>query len=116
MVVPRPRGVHGVYQLLSGDRHLVAWLRVRAAREPLPALPRGQRDRHALLHLPVRDGVLLRRRMLGTPDETNWPGVSQLPDYSPLYPKFPMRSIVKQVPALDQEGADLLSVAHGEGM
>ena len=37
-------------------------------------------------------------------------GVSSLPDFSPLFPKFPMRGIQKQVPALDREGADLLAV------
>lgn len=55
------------------------------------------------------------RRMLGTPDETTWPGVSSLPDFSPLFPKFPMRGIQKQVPALDREGADLLAVAMSGG-
>ena len=53
--------------------------------------------------------------MLGTPDETTWPGVSSLPDFSPLFPKFPMRGIQKQVPALDREGADLLAVAMSGG-
>ena len=51
-----------------------------------------------------------RHRKLGTPDESTWPGISQLEDYSPLYPKFPQRSIGVHVPALDPVGVDLLSV------
>lgn len=27
-------------------------------------------------------------RTLGTPTEDDWPGVSQLPDYKPLFPKW----------------------------
>lgn len=27
-------------------------------------------------------------RTLGTPTEEDWPGVSQLPDYKPLFPKW----------------------------
>ena len=53
----------------------------------------------------------MRPRKLGTPDETTWPGISQLEDYSPEYPKFPPRSIGIRVPSLDAEGVDLLSVA-----
>ena len=52
-------------------------------------------------------------RKLGTPDESTWPGISQLEDYSPLYPKFPQRSIGIHVPALDPVGVDLLSVGFG---
>ena len=54
--------------------------------------------------------LLFRHRKLGTPDESTWPGISQLEDYSPLYPKFPQRSIGVHVPALDPVGVDLLSV------
>lgn len=54
------------------------------------------------------DSLTLRK--LGTPDETNWPGITKLPDYSPLFPKFPLRSIAKHVPTLDPLGIDLLSV------
>ena len=53
---------------------------------------------------------LLRNRKLGTPDEQSWPGISQLDDYSPLYPKFPKQSIAKHVPSLDKQGVDLLDV------
>ena len=49
-------------------------------------------------------------RKLGTPNESIGPGISQLEDYSPVFPQFPIRSIAKQVPSLDPLGVDLLSV------
>lgn len=53
----------------------------------------------------------MNNRKLGTPDESTWPGISKLEDYSPLFPKFPIRSIAKHVPSLDPLGVDLLSVS-----
>ena len=50
-------------------------------------------------------------RKFGTPTEETWPGISQLEDYSPLYPKFPQRNIAIHFPTLDPMGVDLLSVA-----
>ena len=49
-------------------------------------------------------------RKLGTPNESIWPGISQLEDYSPVFPQFPIRTIAKHVPSLDPSGVDLLSV------
>jgi cyclin-dependent kinase 2 len=46
---------------------------------------------------------------LGTPDESIWPGVTTLPDYKPLFPRWPARSISCIVPKLDPLGVDLLS-------
>jgi serine/threonine protein kinase len=48
-------------------------------------------------------------RSLGTPDEDVWPGVSQLPDWKPAFPKWPKRSIKAAVPTLDDLGVDLLA-------
>ncbi|KAK2142593.1 hypothetical protein LSH36_935g00063 [Paralvinella palmiformis] len=47
-------------------------------------------------------------RTLGTPDESNWPGVSQLSDYKTTFPKWSPRDLKKVVPLLDEEGLDLL--------
>jgi cyclin-dependent kinase len=45
---------------------------------------------------------------LGTPNETNWPGVTQLPDFKPVFPQWPVCSIKRSVPTLDDQGVDLL--------
>lgn len=49
-------------------------------------------------------------RILGTPSEDNWPGVSQLPDYKPTFPHWSAQDLGDQVPMLDEEGLDLLRV------
>lgn len=47
-------------------------------------------------------------RALGTPNDDIWPGVSELPDYKPVFPKWPQRSVAKLCPTLDADGLDLL--------
>lgn len=49
-------------------------------------------------------------RALGTPNETTWPGVSSLPDFKPIFPKWKAKDIRSIVPGLDEQGIDLLSV------
>lgn len=49
---------------------------------------------------------------LGTPDESVWPGVSQLPDYKSSFPKWPQQSISSIVPHLTGEGLDLMAVSY----
>lgn len=48
-------------------------------------------------------------RVLGTPTEESWPGVSQLPDYKPDFPRWPAVPLKGAVPQLDADGLDLLS-------
>ncbi|CAH1776260.1 unnamed protein product [Owenia fusiformis] len=48
-------------------------------------------------------------RTLGTPDESVWPGVSQLPDYKSTFPKWEAQEVHKLVPTMDEDGHDLLS-------
>lgn len=48
--------------------------------------------------------------MFGTPTEEVWPGVTYLPDYSPLFPNWPVRGFQNCVPFADKAGVDLLSV------
>lgn len=48
-------------------------------------------------------------RVLGTPTEETWPGVSQLPDYKADFPRWPAVPLAKAVPQLDADGLDLLS-------
>ncbi|XP_069849375.1 cyclin-dependent kinase 3 [Dipodomys merriami] len=47
-------------------------------------------------------------RTLGTPDETTWPGVTQLPDYKSSFPKWPSRRLEEIVPNMEPKGKDLL--------
>ncbi|XP_065837996.1 cyclin-dependent kinase 1-like [Oscarella lobularis] len=47
-------------------------------------------------------------RTMGTPTEEMWPGVTQLPDYKPTFPKWTSQPLTKVVPGLDPLGIDLL--------
>jgi serine/threonine protein kinase len=47
-------------------------------------------------------------RILGTPDETSWPGCSVLPDWNSSFPIWPALSLSKFAPSLSEEGIDLL--------
>ncbi|KAL2714882.1 cyclin-dependent kinase 2-like [Vespula squamosa] len=47
-------------------------------------------------------------RTLGTPDETIWPGVSQLRDYKSMFPRWEPCDLDEVVPSLDAEAKDLL--------
>ncbi|KAJ9109229.1 Cyclin-dependent kinase catalytic subunit [Naganishia friedmannii] len=47
-------------------------------------------------------------RLLGTPNEDIWPGVSQLPDYKPTFPQWNGVDLARAVPGLDANGIDLL--------
>ena len=82
------------------------------------ALPRGLGDRPDLQDLQVgRSAWLLSfisspcsSRVLGTPNEEIWPGVHQLPDYKPSFPHWAAQDLREHVPALNDEGIDLLQV------
>eukprot|EP00824_Muranothrix_gubernata_P019246 TRINITY_DN38838_c0_g1_i1.p1 TRINITY_DN38838_c0_g1~~TRINITY_DN38838_c0_g1_i1.p1 ORF type:complete len:322 (-),score=80.93 TRINITY_DN38838_c0_g1_i1:82-990(-) len=47
-------------------------------------------------------------RLLGTPNERTWPGVSQLPDFKSFFPNWPASDLSKVVSDLDPVGLDLL--------
>ncbi|XP_053851056.1 cyclin-dependent kinase 3 isoform X3 [Vidua macroura] len=47
-------------------------------------------------------------RILGTPTEVTWPGVTQLPDYKGSFPRWPRKEMKDIVPNLDRDGRDLL--------
>ena len=49
------------------------------------------------------------RRVLGTPTEETWAGVSQLPDYKSTFPQWRAQPWSDVVPTLDADGIDLLS-------
>uniref|UniRef100_A0A6J0URG1 Cyclin-dependent kinase 3 n=1 Tax=Pogona vitticeps TaxID=103695 RepID=A0A6J0URG1_9SAUR len=48
-------------------------------------------------------------RALGTPTESLWPGVTQLPDYKANFPKWPRKDLKVVIPHLDRDGRDLLA-------
>ena len=47
-------------------------------------------------------------RTLGTPNDETWPGVKALPDYKTSFPQWSGVPLKKAVPALDDNGLDLL--------
>ncbi|XP_067122798.1 cyclin-dependent kinase 1-like [Centruroides vittatus] len=47
-------------------------------------------------------------RTLSTPTEDIWPGVSQMPDYKPIFPRWKQNILITNVPQLDTSGIDLL--------
>mmetsp|Transcript_46463 Transcript_46463/g.123308 ORF Transcript_46463/g.123308 Transcript_46463/m.123308 type:complete len:299 (+) Transcript_46463:123-1019(+) len=48
-------------------------------------------------------------RVLGTPDEETWPGVTTLPDYKPTFPHWAARPLSEVVSGMDAAGLDLLA-------
>lgn len=48
-------------------------------------------------------------QVMGTPDESSWQGVSQLPDYKDTFPKWRPKDLAAVVPSLGPAGVDLLS-------
>lgn len=51
-------------------------------------------------------------RVLGTPTDKTWAGVSQLPDYKPTFPAWKPMDIQKVVQFNDPLALDLLKVSH----
>ena len=50
-------------------------------------------------------------RLLGTPTVADYPGIVELPEYTPDLPPYPppRAGLASLVPTLDQNGVDLLS-------
>ena len=47
-------------------------------------------------------------RILGTPNENDWPGVTSFPDFKPSFPKWNRTDIANIVTTLDEAGLILL--------
>ncbi|KIY69203.1 Pkinase-domain-containing protein [Cylindrobasidium torrendii FP15055 ss-10] len=47
-------------------------------------------------------------QVLGTPTEDTWPGVSQLPDYKPTFPRWSRQDLRKMMPHLEEDGIDMI--------
>ena len=52
--------------------------------------------------------MLTTPSVLGTPDETAWPGVTSFPDFKPSFPKWSRDMTKALVPGLEEHGLDLL--------
>lgn len=48
-------------------------------------------------------------RILGTPNNTTWPGVQDLPDFKPNFPEWSPKDLNQVVSGLGKEGCDLLA-------
>lgn len=48
-------------------------------------------------------------RILGTPNEADWPGVEALPDYKATFPKWSGTPLTSHIRGLDTDGLDLLT-------
>ena len=47
-------------------------------------------------------------RLMGTPSERTWPGISQLPEYKANFPSYATQQLHILLPQIDQLGLDLL--------
>lgn len=47
-------------------------------------------------------------RLLGTPNENTWPGVTAFPDFKTSFPKWPRESLANIVKTLEPAGIELL--------
>jgi negative regulator of PHO system len=48
-------------------------------------------------------------RLMGTPSERSWPGISQFPEYKPNFHIYATQDLRLILPQIDQQGLDLLS-------
>ena len=48
-------------------------------------------------------------RLMGTPSERSWPGISAFPEYKPTFPVYPTQDLRMILPQIDTQGLNLLS-------
>jgi len=98
-LVPRTGATSAIIRLRRRRRHVVCRLHLcRDGDAGNPSFPRREIDQAFKIF-----------RLLATPNEEVWPGVTQLPDYEPTFPQWPKQSIACLVPHLEESGMDLLS-------
>lgn len=94
-------------KLLQGPARVPSWaLAARCA----PCACTAPRD-NACNVVPLQEIDQLYKifQVMGTPDESSWQGVSQLPDYKDTFPKWRPKDLAAVVPSLGPAGVDLLS-------
>lgn len=47
-------------------------------------------------------------KLLGTPTEEDWPGVTELKNYKSTFPKWKGKDLNEEIPKMDDDGIDLL--------
>jgi len=57
----------------------------------------------------VNDQLMRIFKVMGTPNEESWPGVSEHTDYKPDFPVYPAQALPAIVHGLDDKGLNLLS-------
>ena len=55
------------------------------------------------------------QRILGTPNDTIWPGVSDLPDYKSSFPQWGPQPLGDVIRNMDEVGLDVINVS-GSGL
>ncbi|KGO75751.1 hypothetical protein PITC_029980 [Penicillium italicum] len=63
---------------------------------------------HPLFPGTIHDQLLKIFQVRGTPSEHTWPGISQLPEFEPVFPVYPTQDLQCLIPGLDLLGTDLL--------
>jgi len=58
----------------------------------------------------TQDQLIRIFKILGTPSEASWPGLSKLPEYRAEFPVYSPVVLGKLVPKLDVNGIDLLKL------
>lgn len=56
---------------------------------------------------------LIKHRVMGTPNDEIWPGVSELPDYKRSFPQWSPQRLELLIPDLDEYGIDAIKVGYG---
>jgi hypothetical protein len=51
---------------------------------------------------------------MGTPNDTIWPGVSELPDYKSSFPQWGPQHLGDIIRNLDEVGLDVVNVSGGQ--
>lgn len=122
-MVSSARGLARLSSLQHRHRHVVGRLHLCGDGHATAFVPRRFGNRRNLQDLPVSFWAVKNTssmlipfravsiRVLGTPNDEIWPGVSTLPDYKPSFPKWNAVDLERAVPTLDAQGIDLLAVS-----
>jgi len=79
------------------------------SRLPLPDPDRMLSSATDMIHITRLRLVCWWYRILGTPDEDNWPGVTSLPDYKTTFPQWAGVPLPSHIRGLDADGLELLT-------
>ena len=55
-------------------------------------------------------------RILGTPTNSTWPGVQDLPDFKANFPQWAEKALIQVIPKLGAQGCDALKVFSHSNM